>query len=70
MDELGGCKSGRVCTNQNFVARQAIEKMIEKDTMLFMLFTDLEKAYDNVHREKLWRVLGEFREYGVQRRLL
>ena len=32
-----------------------------------MLFSDLEKAYDNVCREKLWRVLFD---YGVRGGLL
>ena len=32
-----------------------------------MAFVDLEKAYDNVSREKLWKVLDE---YGVKGRLL
>ena len=33
--------------------KQVIEKMIEKDKVMFMVFIDLEKAYDNVCREKL-----------------
>ena len=32
-----------------------------------MILFDLEKAYDNVCREKLWRILVE---YGVRRKLL
>ena len=32
-----------------------------------MAFVDLEKAYDNVSREKLWKVLDE---YGVKGKLL
>ena len=47
--------------------KQVIEKMIEKARVMFMVFIDLEKAYDNVCREKLWRVLSE---YGVRGRLL
>ena len=41
--------------------------MIEKDKLMFMVFIDLEKAYDNVCREKLWRTLFE---YGIRGRLL
>ena len=33
--------------------KQVVEKMIEKDRVMFMVFIDLEKAYDNVGREKL-----------------
>ena len=40
--------------------KQVIEKMTEKDKMMFMAFIDLEKAYDNVCREKLWRILVEY----------
>ena len=47
--------------------KQVVEKMIEKDKVMFMVFIDLEKAYDNVCREKLWRVLFD---YGVRGRLL
>ncbi len=47
--------------------KQVIEKMIKKDKVMFMVFIDLEKAYDNVCREKLWRILFE---YGIRRRLL
>ena len=41
--------------------------MIEKDKLMFMVFIDLEKAYDNVCREKLWRTVFE---YGIRGRLL
>ena len=67
MDEQGGFRSGRGCIDQVFAVKQVIEKMIEKDRVMFMVFIDLEKAYDNVCREKLWRVLSE---YGVRGRLL
>jgi len=35
-------------------ARQLIEKTIEHDTKVFMLFVDLRKAYDSVPREEIW----------------
>ena len=43
--------------------KQVVEKMIEKDRAMFMVFIDLEKACDNVCRKKLWRVLFD---YGVR----
>jgi len=67
MDEQGGFRSGRGCIDQVFAVKQVVEKMIEKDKVMFMVFIDLEKAYDNVCREKLWRVLFD---YGVRGRLL
>ena len=53
MDEQGGFRSGRGCLDQIFAVKRMIEKMIEKDKLMFMVFIDLEKAYDNVCREKL-----------------
>ena len=34
---------------------------------MYMAFVDLEKAYDNVNRGKLWKALEE---YGVEGKLL
>ena len=68
MDEQGGFRSGRGCLDQIFAVKQMIEKMIEKDKVMFMVFIDLEKAYNNnVCREKLWITLFE---YGIRGRLL
>jgi len=67
MDEQGGFKAGRGCIDQIFAVRQIVEKTIEKDRVVYMAFVDLEKAYDNVNRQKLWNVLEE---YGVRGRLL
>ena len=63
MDEQGGFRSGRGCSDQIFAVKQIVEKTIEKDRQMYMAFVDLEKAYDNVSREKLWKVLDE---YGVK----
>ena len=67
MDEQGGFRAGRSCSDQIFAVRQVVEKTIEKDRVLYMAFVDLEKAYDNVNRTKLWKVLEE---YDVKGRLL
>ena len=37
-----------------FSARQLIEKAIEHESELFVLFVDLQKAYDSVPRSALW----------------
>ena len=58
MDDKGGFRIYQI-----FAVKQIVEKTIEKDKM-YMAFVDLEKAYDNVSREKLWKVLDE---YGVNR---
>ena len=57
MDEQGGFRAGRGYIDQVFAVRQVIEKVIEKDKVVYAAFVDLEKAYDSVCREKLWVAL-------------
>ena len=58
-EEQGGFRSGRGCIDQIFVLNQLVEKYREKRKELHVAFMDLEKAYDKVCREELWRVLHE-----------
>ena len=53
--------------DQIFVMRQLAEKTIEKDDKMYAAFIDLEKAYDKVWREDMWRTLAT---NGVVGRLL
>ena len=50
-----------------FCARQMIEKAVEHNTKIFMLFIDLRKAYDSVPCQALWRVLES---YGIPESML
>ena len=50
-----------------FILRQIFEKSWEYAEDVFACFVDLEKAYDRVLRDKLWRLLLE---YGIDGRLL
>ena len=43
-----GFRSGRGCIDMIFTARQMIEKAGEHNDTLFILFVDLQKAYDSV----------------------
>ena len=66
MDKQGGFRVGRGSNDQIFAVKQLVEKSTEKDKKIYMAFTDLQ-VYDNVHREKLSKVLDE---YGLKGRLL
>ena len=49
-------------TDAIFAVRQLMEKHREKQKELHMVFIDLEKAYDRVPRQEVWRCM---REKGV-----
>ena len=59
-DSQCGFRQGRGCSDMIFVARQLVEKTREHDSLLFVLFVDLKKAFDSVPREALWQVLEKF----------
>ena len=52
MDEQGGFRAGRGCIDQVFVVRQVIEKVIKKDKVAYVMFVDLEKAYDILCKQR------------------
>ena len=45
-----------------FCARQMVEKAYKHNTIMFLLFVDLHKAYDSVPQKAMWKAL---RRYGV-----
>ena len=56
-DSQCGFRKNRGCVDMIFVARQLVEKAREHDDSLFMLFVDLQKAYDSVPMLAMWKVL-------------
>ena len=62
-DEQGSFRGGRGCVDQIFTLKQIGEKTREKKCRVYVVFTDLEKAYDRVNREAL-------RMYDVAGKLL
>ena len=56
-DSQCGSRKGRGCTDMIYAARQLVEKCLEHDDCLFILFIDLRKAYDSVPWPSLWSVL-------------
>ncbi|GKF45884.1 retrovirus-related pol polyprotein LINE-1, partial [Tanacetum coccineum] len=52
-----GFMSGRSKTEAIYLLRSLMEKYRERQRDLYMAFLDLEKAYDSVQRELVWRTL-------------
>ena len=55
-----------VCV-QVFVMKQMSEKFVDKSKCLYVAYMDLEKAYDRIDRDAMWRVLSM---YGINGQLL
>src|SRR5215469_16162091 len=66
-EEQGGFRKGRGCLDQVFVVKSLCEKFREKGREVYMAFMDLEKAYDRIDREALWKVVHK---YGIRGKLL
>ena len=58
-DEQFGFMPGRRTTDKIFAVRQLMEKHREKQKVLHLVFIDLEKAYDRLTRQEVWRCITE-----------
>ncbi|GFS07022.1 reverse transcriptase SR3-left [Elysia marginata] len=69
-EEQAGFRKGKLCTDQIHVVihvlRMIVEQSLEWNSPLYVNFVDFEKAFDNVDRESLWKLL---RHFGVPQKL-
>ena len=65
--QQAGFRPGRSCSDHIVTLRQILEQSKEWNTPLYINFIDLEKAFDSIHRESLWKIL---RHYGVPAKLV
>ena len=65
--EQTGFRKGWGCTDQIFTLRNIIEQCTEWQRQLYINYVDFEKAFDNIHRESLWRIL---RVYGIPQQIV
>ena len=60
-DQQAGFRRNRSCTDQIPSLRIIVEQSIEWNSTLNINFIDFEKAFDNVDREILWKLLRHYR---------
>ena len=65
-DHHAGFRRGRPCTDQTATLRIILEQSCEWNSPLYVNFIDYEKAFDNLDRQSLWKLL---RHYGVPEKI-
>ena len=60
-------RRGKSCTKQIHIIRRILEQYHQKNIPIIMAFIDLEKAFDPVNRDTIWKIL---RNYGVPEKIV
>lgn len=66
-EEQAGFRGGRSTVDQIFAMRQVMEKRWEYALPVYCAFIDLEKAYDSVWREGMWKIAEH---YGISEKIV
>nr|KAG5701644.1 hypothetical protein BaRGS_019333 [Batillaria attramentaria] len=66
-EEQTGFRPEKSCSDHIFTLRQILEQSNEWNAPLYVNFVDMEKAFDSIHRESLWKIL---RHYGVPQKIV
>ena len=67
LEEQADFRPGRSTLDQVFILRTVMERSREFNQPLHICFIDLQKAYDSVNRETLWRIC---RAYGLSDKMI
>ncbi|CAF4311483.1 unnamed protein product [Rotaria sp. Silwood2] len=67
LEEQAGFRAGRSTIDQVFILKMVMERSREFNQPLHLCFIDLQKAYDSVNREALWRVCSA---YGLSDKMI
>ena len=62
-----GFRSGRTTTSQILALRRLIERVKDKNLEAILIFIDLKKAFDTIHRGKMLAIL---KAYGISEELV
>ncbi|CAF4594985.1 unnamed protein product, partial [Rotaria socialis] len=62
LEEQAGFRTNRSTIDQVFILKMVMEKTRELNKPLHMCFIDIQKAYDSINRDLLWKIC---RQYGL-----
>ncbi|XP_056021989.1 uncharacterized protein LOC130054914 [Ostrea edulis] len=59
-DEQAGFRAGRGTTEQIFLQGNILEQAREWNSSVYTCFIDLEKAFDSLHQDTLWKITNHY----------